>query len=651
MTKKTDAPKRLHMAGPAVIQAMDEGGNGLPTFTMTAYNGGPMMVAGWFDPVVVDLDGIQGMEKTRPILKDHSSAMVIGHTKSVTAEGGRLLATGVISGISNVARDVVGAAKNGFPWQASIGADPLSYEEVRAGASVEVNGQTVDGPVTVVRSSRLREISIVAIGADQETITSIAAEAARETPMSKQDTEAPDTAPEKTPAAKPVEASGSDPVSKMRLEAAAEAERIAAVRKAAGGDAEIAAQAIADGWSAERTELVATKARLAAIEAASMHAPNIISGGAGEQATGPVLEAAFATSIGVKNVEKHYDEQTLDAASKQFRGRLSVGELLIECARANGYQARGFRALKDDTRGVLQAAFSTRNISGILSDSANKLVLDAFNRGDTAWQEISSVRPVSDFKTVTTYRLTGETKYEKMAPDGKIKSGDVGEVSYTNKADTYAKLVGLSRQDIINDDMGVLSDMMTRLGAGAVKKMNEVFWTEFMNNGSFFTSGRGNYFEGAATPLSIDSLATAEGLFLDQTDEEGDPIGIQPAVLLVPSGLRATGFQLLNSTTVVTGAAKTIGAANPFAGRYRVVSTPYLNNAGISGNSATAWYLLADPMDLPTMQVVALDGRVEPVVESTDAMFDELGIMFRGYHDFGVTKLEYRGGVKSKGAA
>jgi hypothetical protein len=68
-------------------------------------------------------------------------------------------------------------------------------------------------------------------------------------------------------------------------------------------------------------------------------------------------------------------------------------------------------------------------------------------------------------------------------------------------------------------------------------------------------------------------------------------------------------------------------------------------------NSAAAWYLLADPNDLPFIEAVFLNGQESPTVESADADFNTLGIQFRGYHDFGVDTQEYRAAVKSKGSA
>jgi len=92
-------------------------------------------------------------------------------------------------------------------------------------------------------------------------------------------------------------------------------------------------------------------------------------------------------------------------------------------------------------------------------------------------------------------------------------------------------------------------------------------------------------------------------------------------------------------------------SANVFARKYRPIVSTYLSNSNYTGYSTTAWYLLADPMDMATIEVAFLNGRETPVVESADADFNVLGIQMRGYFDFGVAKTEYRAGLKSKGAA
>jgi hypothetical protein len=91
-------------------------------------------------------------------------------------------------------------------------------------------------------------------------------------------------------------------------------------------------------------------------------------------------------------------------------------------------------------------------------------------------------------------------------------------------------------------------------------------------------------------------------------------------------------------------------AINVFAGRYRPEVSAYVGNTAFGG-SQNAWYLLSDPNDLATIEVVFLNGQQTPVIEEAEADFDTLGIAMRGYFDFGVAKQEWRAGVKSKGIA
>lgn len=161
------------------IQAAADGPQqGMPKFSMVAYTGGPMRLGGWRHPVVVDLSGMQIPAQKRPIRMNHDSGLGVGHTESIRVEGGKLLAAGVVSRSTPAAADVVSSGKNGFPWQASIGASSEEVEFVKEGQSAAVNGQTVAGPINVVRKSTLGEISFVDLGADGNTSASIAAKAA-----------------------------------------------------------------------------------------------------------------------------------------------------------------------------------------------------------------------------------------------------------------------------------------------------------------------------------------------------------------------------------------------------------------------------------------------------------------------------------------
>ena len=93
----------------------------LPRFSMVAYTGGAMKIAGWRFPVVVDLAGLGIPSQNRPIRFGHDANSGVGHSDSIRITEGRLTAAGVVSRDTPAAREVVASAKNGFPWQASIG--------------------------------------------------------------------------------------------------------------------------------------------------------------------------------------------------------------------------------------------------------------------------------------------------------------------------------------------------------------------------------------------------------------------------------------------------------------------------------------------------------------------------------------------------
>ncbi len=638
--------------------ATDGDTESIPRFSMIAYTGEPMRIEGWRYPVVVDLEGMSIPSQRRPVRFGHSMYAGVGHTERIAVDGGKLIAEGIVSRDTQAAREVVSSGKRGFPWQASIGAQVSQADFVRSGKSATVNEKTFDGPLYVARRTSLGEISFVDLGADGNTSASIAAQQENQ---EMEDTTITDTeeSTATTTEAKPTQATPTDiagkqdkspvnAVADMRAEAIAESKRLSALRRiCAGKFTEIEEQAIAEGWSTDKCELEVLRASRPKTPA--IHSIDTSLGG-------NVLEAACMLTAKLGEVEQLYDEQTLDAASKRFRGGIGLQELLLEAAWANGYDGRNFR----DSRSVLrcafghnlQAGFSTIDIGGILSNVANKFLLEGFFSVERVWRNITSVRNVSDFKTVTSYRLIGKDQYEKVAPGGELKHGTLGEETYSNKADTFGLLLSIDRRDLINDDLGAITTVPRKLGRGSGLKINDVFWTTFLANSDFFKVANSNYLSGADTVLGIDGLTQAEVAFLNQVDADGKPIGVMPQIVLVPTALSAMGTMLYKSLEIRNTSASTkYPIANPHAGKFRVEVSRYLANAQYTGASDKAWYLLAAPDDLPVIETAFLNGQESPTIETAEADFNVLGVQMRGYHDFGCALQEPRGGIKSKGEA
>ena len=112
-----------------------------------------MRLAGWRYPVVVDLAGLAIPSQSRPIRFGHDAGSGVGHTDAIRVDSGQLVATGVVSRDTVAAREVVVSSKNGFPWQASIGASVEEFEFIKESQTATVNGRSFEGPVNVVRKS------------------------------------------------------------------------------------------------------------------------------------------------------------------------------------------------------------------------------------------------------------------------------------------------------------------------------------------------------------------------------------------------------------------------------------------------------------------------------------------------------------------
>lgn len=640
-----------------------EGASTLPRFRMVAYTGDAMRIAGWRHPVVVDLQGLHIPSQRRPIRFAHSAYQGIGHTERIASENNTLVAEGVISRDTPAAREVVVSGKRGFPWQASIGASVQQAELVRAGKFVNVNGRQFEGPVYIARKTVLGEISFVDLGADSATSASIAANKQEHASMpvspdpkmtdndrrvDAANTAAPDTdvtaaAPEN------VTAAADDPLQASRREAAAELRRQAKIRQLCGDrHADIAAEAIEEGWTVEKTELTVLRASRPSASASSL----AIAGGRSDT-TPRVIEAAACLAItdDEDQVLQDYGEQTLEAAYR-FRN-IGVTGIIRLAAAAEG---RYIPAVGASPADILEAAASTMSLPGIMSNIANKSLLAGFNHVENAWRQIAKIGSVRDFKTVTRYRFNADMGFEPIAYGGEFKHGGVSEESYTNKADTYGKMFGIYREDIINDDLDALKEIPFRIGEGAALTINRVFWTLWLSNpNNFFSTAHKNYKTGADTALSVDGLTLARQTFSKQrrpgSSGKADPLGVRPKILLVPASLEILADLLMNSTTLNEATSTPKSNRNPHTNKFQVVASDYLDNEDYAGSSAKTWYLLADPNAIPAIEVVFLNGKQVPTVEKSDMVFNRLGIEFRGYLDFGVKEQDFRGALKMKGEA
>lgn len=391
--------------------------------------------------------------------------------------GQEVLAEGIISRDTSWARDVTQSAKNGFPWQASMGGPIHQTEYVPFGRKATVNGQTFEGELYIIRKMTLKEISFVDLAADEHTSAVIEAQLEEKenlemTKSSENQAEQPPENKRKTsvPIMTPVpQIDTVKMMAEFQQKMLIDQRRIAAIEKIGGGKLpDLEAKAIEDGWAvgkfhAEFQSQTMPDATMIPVTGAQPGLSSRLDG-----RSPAALEAiALATSgSSMKFLESQYDEKTLDQIDK-FRG-VGVQEF-CELACGGHYLPKYRR----DSRGWLEAAFSSASLPGILSNIANKVLLEGFLTMDDTWKKIAKIASVNNFQQHRRYRMNGAFKFEKIGADGEIKHGQISEQAFSQQVDTFAIMFALTRQMIIDDDLGAFSDIPRGIGVGAAEAISD----------------------------------------------------------------------------------------------------------------------------------------------------------------------------------
>ncbi len=164
-------PSILRISGGQTIELQeaprDAGADdGKRHFTMNAYTGAP--VETWSGPLIVDLDGLKIGRQKKPIDRDHDSGRLVGYSETIKKKDGGLWIDGQVISEMAAGQEVIAAADNDFPWQASMKFNIEHVEELQDQESRVVNGHRFTNGM-VVTKSRLLGACFCAYGADENT--------------------------------------------------------------------------------------------------------------------------------------------------------------------------------------------------------------------------------------------------------------------------------------------------------------------------------------------------------------------------------------------------------------------------------------------------------------------------------------------------
>jgi len=672
---------------------------------MVAYTGGALNV-GFGVPVYIDLNGLYISDKPTPLMLDHRRDVdaIFGQTDSVKIENGQVIASGPVLGDSEEAARVVALADAGFAWQASIGVEIISRQYIRRGEVAKVNGKSVKGDALIVRRGSLREISVVSIGADQNASTLVASDGGDATKGKKrmneklkawieakgldvedlEDSELATLKAEyKAELLAELKAVGGD-VSKVEAkssgkidEALADARRCTAIEdmayaaihenkhnvKVVERIRDIMVEAQNDGTSARDFEIKLLRASI----------PDRVNVNVRNNETSPAILTAAAMlsgGIGDDDTAKECGAQNVEAAQRRFGREMGLQEIIMAAAELNGYRGRGrvtvgnWRETWAYASGTMVNAsgYSTVNLPNILGNVANKAMAKVAAEPRWVAPKIAGKANHSNFHAHTVCSMATNGTLETVGAGGELQSMNLSEETYTRQVGTRGAILRLSRQDIINDNLGAFTTMATNMARKSYNAREKALFTLINASGagaSHFTAARGNYVSGKTVGTKED-LAQMIKAFRLLEGPDGEPMNVEPSIILC-GPLYESAFGILLGqypalvATGVGNSAKLAGATNIYAGKFggAPVVSPWLEKASAGGGASNTYsYLLADPEVLPCYEIAYLNGVETPTVEyfGLDQDVDSLGVAWRIYWDFGVAAAEWRAGVKSAGA-
>ena len=321
------------------------------------------------------------------------------------------------------------------------------------------------------------------------------------------------------------------------------------------------------------------------------------------------------------------------------------GHSMVELAR-EALQREGLKSNFGDNMELARAAInSTSTFPAIMSNLANKSVMVGFNEAETTYQIWAGKGSNRDFKEAARYSLSEAGNLELVPEGGQFKQDSLGEASARTKVATYGKLFSLTRQAIINDDLGLFSKIATKYGSAAKRLVNKMVYAQLtgnvqmQDNVALFDAKHGNV-AGTGEALSVKAIAKAITAMRRQKGIKGEAtLNITPKYLVIPPELEMTAYEIINSTAAVDGVNS--GVVNPYKGRFIIVVDAELTDP-------TAWYLVADATQHDTIEVTYLNGIETPRLETRQG-FDVDGIEYKVAFDCGVSALDFRGLYKNAG--
>ncbi|MCP3137540.1 prohead protease/major capsid protein fusion protein [Pyxidicoccus xibeiensis] len=576
------------------------------------------------DPAHVHLDRLRN---GAPFLADHASWSVgavrgVVESASVTAGEGRALVRFVRAGVDEEADELFEKIADGVCTKVSVGYRVHKMEKV---------ADSDDGtPVYRAISWTPYEVSAVAIGAD-DGAGFRSASPVQTNPcevITRGDSPHEETAmPQNNPS--------NDIITAERTRAAT----ITSLVSRNALPAELADKLIREGTNMDAARAVILEAL--ATRSDGHGGPGQVPSGAVERGNSHGALNDMARNMGAALAQRVGVKANIPEGAAQY-ARLGIVDMARMCL-----EARGVRTSLMGKSQIVQRAYSTTSeFPALLGEAGNRSLMDGYAAYPSGIRQVSRAGSLVDFRAKSLLKLSEAPELLKVSEHGEYKHGSMTSTKESYRLETFGRIFSLTRQAILNDDLGSF-DMIRKFGRAAAELEASTLVALLVSNPlmsdglAVFHASRGNL-DASGSIISVASIGEAVRAMRTQKCLGSNiPANIAPKFLVVPAALEVVALQHVASINAAQSS-----HVNPFGGtgRLEVLVDPRLDAV-----SATAWYLASDPNETPAIEHSHLDGQNGPeIIEHVGHAVD--GTAWKCRLDFGAAIIDAAGLYKNNGA-
>lgn len=337
---------------------------------------------------------------------------------------------------------------------------------------------------------------------------------------------------------------------------------------------------------------------------------------------------------------------------RQYRG-MSLLEIGREFLQARGMEVRGMDRMRLATEmlSYRSGMHSTSDFAQLFANVANRRLRSAYDENPGTYTQWARRAPnAPDFKNISVVQLGAAPDLLKTNEHGEFKYGTMKDGAETYGVATFGRIVGLTRQAIVNDDLRGFDRLVSAFGGSARRLENRLVYAQLTGNPALsdsvalFHADHGNLATGASSALQMSALTAGRTLMRKQKGLQSEELNLAPDFLIVGSELEQMAYQLTSSNYVPAKSTD----INEFRQGGRTALTPIIEPI-LDSVGAKTWYLASNNGQIDTVEYCYLDGAEGPVIESKVG-FEIDGLEYKCRLDFAAKVIDFRGLQRNDGA-